>query len=270
VLGVLDGVLAGTVVNAGAHPSSLETIVSGANLPVSFPNQTSALQHIIEAGTRPGYAEAGSDWAAFSLWQNEGTSSHGGPGADEFSAFYQSTYFGVYGNGTNFEGHAKMLGYWGVANNNQDGTGGGPTQLFSMFQPVNLTGGDPYTVTDLTIDMCLQQVPGQLYLTQNLNRSKHVVVGRVHRFEQVLTLGTAGNADGTWDWWLDGVHIGHYSNVPFVNASYAAEGGNGLSGFFGWQFSPWWQGGGSNNSTRNNVIYLGHTYISGIFLRSRQ
>jgi hypothetical protein len=262
--------LSGSIGNAGAKPGTLETIVSGASLPVTFPNQTSALKHIIEAGTPPGYEEAGSDWAEWWLWQNEGTSSQGGPGADEFSAFYQSTYFSVYGNGSTFEGHAKMLGYWGVGNNNQNLTGGGPTQLFTMFEPVSPTGGNPYTVTDLTIDMASQIIPGQKYFTQNLNLSKHVVVGQVHHFEQVLTLGTPGNADGTWDWWLDGVHIGHYTNVPFINAAWAAQGGNGTAGFFGWQFSPWWQGGGSANSTRDNVLYLGHTYLSGIFLRSRQ
>ena len=85
-------------------------------------------------------------------------------------------------------------------------------------------------------------------MLQNLNLSKTVKVGQVHQLEQVFTLGTADNANGTVDWWLDGVHIGSYSNVPFISrSSFAKTGGNGLSGFWGWQFTPWWGGGGGRH-----------------------
>ncbi len=92
----------------------------------------------------------------------------------------------------------------------------------------------------------------------------------MHHFEQVLTLGTDQGANGTVDWWLDGVHIGTASNVPFLDhAAYASGiGGTGVAGFWGWQCSPWWGGGGGASKTRNDAIYIGYTYLSGTFLRS--
>ena len=258
-----------------ANPRTLETIVSGTDLPISFSvGSGHALKHIIEAGTAPGFAEASGDYAGFNVWTlGDVASSNGGPSDTEYSAFYQSTYFSVYGNGTTIEMPAgpgiKVLGYWGVTNKIQNSSGPGPTQIYSIFSPVSPTATAPLTTSLMHIDMYTQN-GSNLALPQNLNLSKTVVVGQVHHFEQVLTLGTAGAANGTWDWWLDGVHIGSYSNVPFINASYAGSGGNGLSGFWGWQFSPYWGGSGGPNKTRSDVIYLGYTYISGIFLRNHQ
>ncbi len=116
--GAGGGVLAGTTANAGANPSRLLSVVSGASLPVTFPNQTTAQKFVFEAGTPPGYQEAGSDWAGYYLWDNATLSgAHGGPAANEYSAFYQSTWFSVYGNGTTIEVPTapgiKVLGYRG-------------------------------------------------------------------------------------------------------------------------------------------------------------
>lgn len=255
-----------------ATPASLETIVSGSVLPSTFPDATAHfLKHVIEAGTAAGYAEASNHYAQFDMWAlGEQTSANGGPSDVEYSAFYQSTYFSVYGNGTTIETPPpgiKALGYWGVTNNNQNSSGSGPTQIYAMFTPVSPSGTSPLTTSQFSIDMITQN-GSNIRFSQNLNTSKHVVVGQVHHFEQVLTLGTAGSANGTWDWWLDGVQIGHYTNVPYINSAYASKGGNGLSGFWGWQFSPYWGGSGGANKTRDDAIYVGYTYISGIFLRN--
>ncbi len=96
LLGTPSGVLAGTVANAGSNPSTLLTVVSGANLPVNFLSQASAQKFVFEAGTPPGYQEAGSDGAGYYLWDNTTlTGANGGPAANEYSAYYQRLVLGL-------------------------------------------------------------------------------------------------------------------------------------------------------------------------------
>ncbi len=105
---------------------------------------------------------------------------------------------------------------------------------------------------------------------QNLNTSKHIVVGQLHHLEMVLTTGTDQGANGTVDWWLDGVHIGTANNGKFLDHALTYAGASGTAGFTSFTFEPWWGGQGGPNKTRNDYLYFGHTYISGIFLRSRK
>jgi hypothetical protein len=265
------------VANYGSGPSTLLSLVSGGNLPVSFPTgQTTAQQFIWEAGTHAGDQEAGSDGAGYWLWDNiTGNGSGGGPAGNEYSAIYKSHYFCIYGNGTNIEvpgaGGFKLY-YFGSTNNNQNGSGPGPTDLVLWANAVALSGTGitvPYTATQFSLELRTQNGTNINY-TPNVSTTTYLNVGQVHHIEQVLTLGTAGGSDGTWDAWIDGVKIAHYTNVPFINAAYAANGGDGLAGFWGWDFAPWWGGQGGPNKSRDDAIYLGHTYMSGIFLRNRQ
>ena len=77
-----------------------------------------------------------------------------------------------------------------------------------------------------------------------------------------MKLNTIDQPDGIWEWWLDGVLIGSYTDVTFRTTALPA-------GFFGRNYNPIW-GGCCNGTakTRDDAIYIDHMYISGIFLRN--
>jgi uncharacterized protein YjdB len=50
----------------------------------------------------------------------------------------------------------------------------------------------------------------------NLVPSAHLVRGQWYHIEVVLVGNIAGNADGSIDWYLDGVHVGSYSKIQFA------------------------------------------------------
>ncbi len=242
-------------------------------LPVTFPNQTSAQQFIFEVGrSRGAIEEAGSDGAGYYLWDNTTLNgANGGPAANEYSAYYQSTWFSVYGNGSTIEmpsAELIKLFYVGSTFNNMNSSGGF-TQLYWAMQCVSVIATSPLTCSQFTLNLYNQNGDDQTF-AQNLNTSKHIVVGQVHHLEMVLTTGTDQGANGTVDWWLDGVHIGTASNGKFLDHALTWGGASGTAGFTSFTFEPWWGGQGGPNKTRNDALYFGHTYISGIFLRSRQ
>jgi hypothetical protein len=266
-------VLAGKVTNYGVSPSSLLTVVSGGSLPVSFPHQTSAMKFIFQSGTPAGFQEVGSNFVSCYLWDNGAyPGANGGPAANEYSAVYQSTTFCAYGNGTNFEvpgaGGFKFYILGSTYNNlNADS---GFDQMFVSLRGVSKTtnGALPDTYTEFYVDLFTQNFTNQ-DLFQNLNTTKHVVVGQVHQLETVMTMGTDQHADGTLNMWLDGVHIASYTNLQVLDSASSYGGSPGTAGFDTFSLSPIWGGGGGPNKSRDDVIYFGHIYISGIFLRAR-
>jgi hypothetical protein len=266
------GMLKGNALNAYGI-NALQSLQSVPSSPPTTPatcptTQTTIMRHIIQTGTAPGDEESGVNAVGFWAGQNFiGAGVNGGPAADEFSEIYMSHWICVYGNGTNLEGHIKFS-YFGVANNNQNTSDAGPTQLFLIFEQVSPSGGDPYTVTDLTISLNNQAKPGQVQYDQNMNLGTHVQVGHWHQMENVFKLSSAGGSDGVWNCWLDGTQVAGFTNVQYIASGFAGNGGNGLAGFFGWQCTPWWQGGGANNKTRDDYVLFAHTYMSGIFLRA--
>jgi hypothetical protein len=73
-------------------------------------------------------------------------------------------------------------------------------------------------------------------------------------------LNNIGSANGIWKWWLDGVLIGDYENLTFINNSKP-------SGFFGRHMDGVWGGGGGTAKTRTDHVWFDHMYLSGVFLR---
>jgi hypothetical protein len=53
----------------------------------------------------------------------------------------------------------------------------------------------------------------------NLVPSAHLVRGQWYHVEVVLVGNTAGTADGSIDWYLDGVHVGSYSKIQFATTA---------------------------------------------------
>jgi hypothetical protein len=266
-----NGVLSGSTLLGASSPSRLLTI---APTPYTFPNgQTLAQKFIFEAGTQPGYQEAGSDFASYYLWDGLTFDGAFGPAANEYSSFYQSTWFSIYGNGTNMELPAAggfKLYYLGSTYNNLNSSGGFD-QLILWLRGVTPTAhsGTPDTYTEFYVDLLTQNFTA-MAARQNLNMSTHVKVGQVHHLETVMTMGTDKNPNGTVDAWLDGVHVLSANNIPILNSTTTYAGAPGNAGFTSYVFAPWWGGGGGPNKSRDDIIYFGHTYLSGVFLRAHQ
>jgi uncharacterized protein YjdB len=56
-------------------------------------------------------------------------------------------------------------------------------------------------------------------LYPNLGPTGEIVRGQWHHLEYVLVGNTSGTANGSAEWWLDGVKVGSYSNMQFVSGS---------------------------------------------------
>ena len=79
--------------------------------------------------------------------------------------------------------------------------------------------------------------------------------GQWYKWEVVMYGGTAGSADGTVDWWIDGVKVGHYTGIPFVAAGRSNA----------WEMIEWnptW-GGLGGTITAAQYMWMDHMYISG-------
>lgn len=237
-------------------PATRIAVASDASAPQS---PSGVLQVDFAQGTQPGFS-APTGYRLFTGWDGPDNLSN-----TEYSEIYESTRFKIQGvNGTNFETNTvgvKMLGYWGVADNNGDpASSPGPVQLYSLFMNSHEGGPGTSLETRFNINMYTQGVNSEVY-PQNRNLSKRAQVGAWHQFEIYMRLNTIGQANGVWRWWLDGVLLGEYTNMTFITASRP-------SGFFGRTFDPVWGGSGATAKTRTDYLWLDHMYISGVFLRS--
>ena len=273
-------VLHGSITNYG-NDGTLALATVGVSPGDSYPvipacptGQAKVLSQKLPTGLTPGNGPS----AGFYLGQNITLSgANGGPAADEFSGWYQSNWFNIFGNGTNFETVGAQLWkilYNGVTYNNLNGTGG-----FSQYEYImnNLT---PNNSTNLATDTVFrpaiytQNFANQDQI-QNLNTSFNLHVGLWYQIELLMTMGTDGGANGGVDMWLyDGTtrnHVVSYTNTQVIDhtqANYA--GAPATSGFTCYAHSPVWGGGGGNNKSRNDYVLYGHVYVSGTFLRARQ
>ena len=230
-------------------PSTHMTVVADATAPQS---PGSVLQMDFEQGTPPGYSTA-TGYQMFGGWTGPNPLSN-----TEYSEYYESTQFKI--PTPDFETQAvgvKLLGYWGVGDNNQPAaTGSGPTELYSVMRG---NGVGTSIMTSWNLDMYTQGVTSTA-LPQNLNLSTKITAGTWHQFETYMKLNTIGQNNGVWKWWLDGVLIGDYENVQFITAAQP-------SGFFGRSMDLVWGGQGGTPKTRTDYVWFDHMYMSGVFLR---
>ncbi len=232
-------------------PATHMAIVSDA----TAPQGSSALQVDFEQGTQPGYEVGVSGgYRQFGGWD--------GPGAltnTEYSEYYESTWFKI--PTADFETQevgVKILGYWGVGNNNQSrATGTGPTELYALMRG---SGTGTSIMSSWNLDMSTQGI-SSTYVPQNMNLGTKITAGSWHHFETYMKLNTIGQSNGVWKWWLDGVLIGDYENMQFINATQS-------SGFWGRAMNLVWGGQGGTAKTRTDHILFNHMYMSGVFLRA--
>ncbi len=89
--------------------------------------------------------------------------------------------------------------------------------------------------------------------TANLGPSGELVRNQWLHWEAVFVGNSSGVSDGTVDWWVDGVKVGHYSGLQFVS-------GAGL-----WQEMEWspTYGGAGAAVPADQYQWIDHLYISG-------
>jgi hypothetical protein len=93
---------------------------------------------------------------------------------------------------------------------------------------------------------------GSQWLVPNVN-SGVVSLGQWHRLEWYLKYDSSyGARDGIIRWWLDGVLVGNYTNVPFPNDA----------GFVEYQISPTWGGNTGQAKTERDYYRFDHSYLS--------
>lgn len=82
-----------------------------------------------------------------------------------------------------------------------------------------------------------------------------IIRGQWYRWEIVFQVNTGGGANGTADWWIDGVKVAHYMGIPYVSAS--------QSRFFDvMRWDPTW-GGLGGAVPADQFMYMDHIYVSG-------
>jgi hypothetical protein len=154
------------------------------------------------------------------------------PVRTEYIAFYfrHSANWQYHSSGVN-----KML-YFGT---NQ--TPGGETAYENFFLNDN---GSVSIIQQNGIDRRMRSNVG----------SGTMALGRWHLLEAVVTASTGGQANGTVDWWVDGVQRGHYTDVVWQVSGDAI--------FNGLDLDPIWGGIGDTKS-HDDTFDIDHLYVAG-------
>jgi hypothetical protein len=163
------------------------------------------------------------------------------PGTAEFShPGHRVIYISYWAKlSANFWGHLtgvnKQLYEWGNGNG-----------IF-YFEAAGVGSGS------LTPRVVLQGTPADAVLSPNLVPTARIPRGVWYNVEIVLNGNSSGAADGSVDWWLDGVHIGSYSGRQFTS---------GATSWGIFQFQPVW-GGVTDVVPATMTQDWDHFYISG-------
>jgi hypothetical protein len=82
-----------------------------------------------------------------------------------------------------------------------------------------------------------------------------IVRGQWYHWELVFAINSSGAADGTADWWINGVQVGHYTGIGYVSASQSRV-------FQTMKWDPTW-GGLGGSVPADQFMTMDHIYISG-------
>jgi len=78
--------------------------------------------------------------------------------------------------------------------------------------------------------------------------------GQWHHIEFIVVGNTAGNRDGSIDWYLNGVHVGHYTGIQF-------QSGNTAWNLF--HYTLLYTGTNNSNPPADQYNWWDHIYLSG-------
>ena len=143
---------------------------------------------------------------------------------------------------SNWVGHSsgvnKIVHFWIGGSNNviaeAYGSGTEPLRPMVMFQGIANMGG-------------------AAAFAPNLVPTMKVPRGKWHRWEIVLKTNSAGAADGTVEWWIDGVRVGTYDKIQIKP---------GLAKWDGMMWNPTWGGVGGPTVPVEQIMWMDHIYAS--------
>lgn len=96
---------------------------------------------------------------------------------------------------------------------------------------------------------------GGVFFEPNLEPTAEIVRGQWHVMEYFLQGNSASTANGSVDWYLDGVHVGSESSIQWSS---------GATSFDTFQVYPIWGGGNQSPAiTATQTMDWDHLYVSG-------
>jgi uncharacterized protein YjdB len=155
---------------------------------------------------------------------------------------------------SNWQGHPtgtnKVLHFW-VAGLNRvfvyiDGSGSNILQPYLGLQGIATAYNDGAGSTSTSVNL-RPNVQGQT--------GAQIVRGQWYHWELVLSVNTSGSTNGTADWWINGVQVGHYTGIGYVSSGQSRT----------WEDMKWdptWGGLGGTISA-DQFMWMDHIYISG-------
>jgi uncharacterized protein YjdB len=147
-------------------------------------------------------------------------------------------------------GTNKVLHFW-IAGSNRlfvyiDGSGANILQPFLGLQGIATPYNDGAGSTSTSVNL-RPNVPGQT--------GAQIVRGQWYHWELVFAINSSGGTDGTADWWVNGVQVGHYTGIGYVSASQSRV-------FQTMKWDPTW-GGLGGTVPADQFMTMDHIYISG-------
>jgi hypothetical protein len=237
--------------------------------PPDFPNELPGMTRLTERGfvqaVEDGWGEAFSPGPPTFAAQADPTAPKSPPGV--MVVTYRAGFEGGFEPINTFKTFAGSnetlyVSFWVKFSSNWVGHPSGVNKIFHIFianiNRVYLSAQGVGQGIPLQPQIRLQQVNyagGFVNLTPNLVPSIALSPGTWHRWEFLLITNTCANTDGVATWWIDGVKVGHYANIGYVNATQSHSWGS-----INW--APTWGGIGTLVSTPQSMS-LDHIYVSG-------
>jgi uncharacterized protein YjdB len=160
--------------------------------------------------------------------------------------------------GLGFTGHRVLyISYWAKYSTNWWGHLTGVNKhgyAWANGSPIFVMEAEAVGSGPMTLRMAIQGSPSSdKWYTPNLLPGATITRGVWFRMEYVVVGNTAGNFDGTMDFWLDGVHIGSFSGLQYTS---------GATSWDTFEWRPIW-GGVSDVVPATMTLDVDHIYLSG-------
>jgi uncharacterized protein YjdB len=147
-------------------------------------------------------------------------------------------------------GTNKVLHFWMAGLNRLfvyiDGSGANILQPYVGLQGIATPYNDGAGSTSTSVNL-RPNVPGQT--------GAQIVRGQWYHWELVFAINSSGGTDGSADWWVNGVQVGHYTGIGYVSSSQSRV-------FQTMKWDPTW-GGLGGSVPADQFMTMDHIYISG-------
>jgi hypothetical protein len=147
-------------------------------------------------------------------------------------------------------GTNKVLHFWMAGLNRLfvyiDGSGANILQPYVGLQGIATPYNDGAGSTSTSVNL-RPNVAGQT--------GAQIVRGQWYHWELVFAINSSGGTDGSADWWINGVQVGHYTGIGYVSASQSRV-------FETMKWDPTW-GGLGGTVPADQFMTMDHIYISG-------